>query len=57
MATTGSNTSNPAGSPKVTPVAPSSSGKPEAFQAFENLTRKVLRVPKSEVDEKRQTAS
>jgi hypothetical protein len=32
---------------------PTAGEKPEGFQRFEDLTRKLLRVPKSELDEKR----
>ena len=52
MATTGSHTSNPAGSPKIKPVP--SDQKPEEFARFEKLTRKIAQVPKSEVDAKRE---
>lgn len=38
------NTTNPAGSPKVTPVAP--------FNQFEDLTRELVQVPNKEVKEK-----
>lgn len=35
---------------------PPAGEKPEGFQRFEDLMRKLVRVPKSEVDEKRKTA-
>ena len=52
---TPSPTSNPAGSPKVTPVDPPANGgsKPREFERFEGLARKLAKVPKSEVDAKR----
>lgn len=53
------NTANPAGSPKVAKVRITGglpANKPETFQKFEDLTRKLAKVPKSELDEKRKTA-
>ena len=51
-----SSTSNPAGSPNIKDVTP----RPAAEQAkpaqFEGLASKLAQVPKSELDEKRQTA-
>ena len=50
-------TSNPAGSPKVTDTTPRPSANepnPE-FQRFEDLARKLVKVPKGELDEKRRT--
>jgi len=38
------------------PVAPAQNGKPEEFQRFEDLARKLAKVPKAELDEKRKTA-
>jgi hypothetical protein len=53
-------TVNPAGNPTVTNVRitgdPREPTKPEDFQRFEDLARKLVRVPKAEVDEKRQKA-
>ena len=55
MVTTGSNTANPAGSPKLTPVTrqDAPSDKPEQFENFENLARRLTKVSKSDLDEKR----
>lgn len=54
-------TSNPTGSPKIkdtTPSpAPSGAGTPEQVSRFDDLTRKLVKVPKSEVDEKRKDES
>jgi hypothetical protein len=51
------NTANPAGHPKISNVrvvgVPT---KPDEFQRFEDLARKLAQVPKSEVDAKRQPA-
>src|SRR5690242_18773691 len=47
-----STTTNPAGSPNVR-VKPA--GKPDEFRRFEDLTRKLAQVPKSELDDKRKT--
>lgn len=44
---TTSNTENPAGSPKLRSV------KTAEFDRFEDLTRKLVKVPKAELDEKR----
>jgi hypothetical protein len=51
-------TANPAGSPKITDVRITGvpepgSTKPDEFERFEDLTRKLVQVPKTEVDEKR----
>jgi hypothetical protein len=52
-ASLGSTTRNPAGSPKVrsTPTAGNSQ-----TENFEKLAGKLVQVPKSEIDEKRQKA-
>jgi hypothetical protein len=52
---------NPAGNPRVGKISSVVVGKrdnpvPAEFERFENLARKLARVPKSEVDEKRQKA-
>jgi hypothetical protein len=41
-------TVNPAGNPKLRSLAPE-----QSFARFENLTEKLLKVPKDEVDDKR----
>lgn len=46
-------TGNPAGSPKVSPASPTGPAKPDEFDRFEDLTRKLTQVPKAEIDEKR----
>ena len=49
-------TSNPVGSPKVTDTTPTRGAgqdAPQEFTRFEDLTRKLAHVPKSEVDAKR----
>lgn len=50
-----SQTSNPAGSPKITDTTPrpSSPPKPQEYTRFEALTSKLVKVPKSEIDEQR----
>ena len=53
MVTTGSQTENPAGSPRVvdkTPPPQPSQDKPDEFDSFEDLTRRLLQVPKKELD-------
>jgi hypothetical protein len=51
----GNETLNPVGDPTVLiPDSPAPEGESE-FERFEDLTRKVLTVPKKEVDEKRAT--
>jgi len=55
-------TSNPAGSPKITDITPAPPPQldqtaPEEFTRFEGLARKLVNVPKNEVDEKRATGS
>ena len=51
-------TVNPAGSPKLTKLAPEESythhDEKTPFENFENLTDKLLRVPKKEVDKLRE---
>jgi hypothetical protein len=53
-------TSNPAGSPTIKDTTPSRSSSatpdepvPEEFTRFEGLARKLVNVPKPELDEKR----
>jgi hypothetical protein len=41
-------TVNPAGNPKLRSLAPE-----QSFERFEDLARKLVRVPKEEVDEQR----
>ena len=54
-------TSNPGGNPRVQDTTEGrtsgtvSSPKPAEFERFEKLTEKLTQVPKSELDEKRQT--
>jgi hypothetical protein len=51
------NTANPAGSPKLTelrvPLQPSPVKAKAEFDQFSDLARKLVGVPKSEVDEQR----
>lgn len=50
---------NPAGNPRITeraPGSPAHAGKSPEYQRFEDLTRRLAKVPKSELDEKRQKA-
>jgi hypothetical protein len=56
-----SNTSNPAGSPRISGFEQRQpkglrQSAPVEFQRFEALTRKLARVPKGELDEKRRKA-
>ena len=54
---TGPKTTNQAGTPKVSPTEGTPEDKPQEFQRFEGLTRKLVNVPKRELDEKRKRES
>jgi hypothetical protein len=47
------NTSNPAGSPTVHDTTATAPSEKSEFQNFKELAKKVVAVPKKEVDEKR----
>ncbi len=47
-------TTNVAGNPKVTDVTPRGDPETTPFENFENLTAKLLRVPKDEAREQAQ---
>lgn len=59
MNATGSMTGNPAGSPafNTTSPAPPPPDQGDEFSRFANLTRKLVRVSKTELDEKRKDES
>ena len=46
-------TVNPAGSPKITGTKPGENHDGIPFENFERLAKKLLNVPKDELDEKR----
>jgi hypothetical protein len=53
----GSKTSNPAGSPKLVFREQEGQPVPGEFKRFEDLSRKLVSVPKRELDEKRRDES
>ena len=50
----GAATKNPAGVPTLHSPATAKGNATDEFDAFQDLTRKLVQVPKSDVDEKRQ---
>jgi hypothetical protein len=46
-------TVNPAGSPKITDTTPRETHDEMPFESFEDLTTKLLKVPKEEVSKRR----
>lgn len=47
-------TMNPAGSPKIEEVDPEASEERSPFFRFRELTKRLLSVPKSEIDQERE---